>query len=122
MTFLTLTLHGDPISKGRPRLSPSGHAYTPERTRAGERAISAIAQGAMDGQPATLKPVGIACEFYCATVRKTDGDNLLKLVTDAFNQIVYADDSQILEYSARIVRGVGKASARTEVRVYLLED
>lgn len=65
-------------------------------------------------------PVGIAVEFFCATKRKTDGDNLLKLVTDAMNEIVYLDDSQIEFWYCRVYRGVGKKLARTEIRAWEL--
>jgi Holliday junction resolvase RusA-like endonuclease len=120
MTFLELTLYGDPVSKGRPRMGPNGHAYTPERTRAAERAATAQLQNAMVDREPTSAPVGLAVEFYCATRRRTDGDNLLKLVTDAMNGVVFEDDFLVEEWFVRVVRGVGKKDARTEVTVYEL--
>jgi crossover junction endodeoxyribonuclease RusA len=119
--FLTMSLPGDPMAKARPRVTKTGHAYTPEHTRAAERAIVAQAQMAMDGDAPLDRPVGIAVDFYCATKRRTDGDNMLKLVTDALNGVVYEDDSLILEYVCRVYRGVGKANAHAEVKVYILE-
>jgi crossover junction endodeoxyribonuclease RusA len=122
MAILELTLYGDPIPKGRPRLGKNGHAHTPERTRSAERAAIAMMMVAMAGQPIADVPVGIAVEFFCATNRKTDGDNLLKLITDAMNEIVVTDDSLIEEWFCRVHRGVGKANARTEILVYLLPE
>jgi Holliday junction resolvase RusA-like endonuclease len=120
MAILDLTLYGDPIAKGRPRMSPNGHTYTPERTRAGERAVSVQVMAAMRGAVPVDVAVGVAVEFHCATRRRTDGDNLLKLVTDAMNGIVIVDDSQIEEWFCRIIRGVGKANACTQILVYEL--
>ncbi len=118
--FLELTMYGDPVSKGRPRVGPNGHAYTPERTRAAERAATAQFQAAMEGREPTAAVVGIAVEFFCATKRKTDADNLLKLVSDSANEVVFEDDSQIEEIFVRLHRGVGKKEARTQVSVYEL--
>ncbi len=120
MAILDLTLLGDPIAKGRPRLGKNGHAYTPERTKAAERAAQALMMAAMvDREPADV-PLGLAVEFHCATKRGTDGDNLLKLVTDAANGIVFVDDSLIEEWYCRVYRGVGKANAKTQILVYEL--
>lgn len=118
MTILQVTLLGDPVSKGRPRVNKNGHAFTPERTRAAERAVVAQVMAVMDGAAPVDIPVGLAIEFFCATRRKADLDNLVKLVTDACNQIVYDDDSQIEEITARVHRGVGKANAKTQVMFY----
>lgn len=120
MTLLEITLYGDPIPKGRPRMARNGHAHTPERTRAAERAAISRIQEAMVGIDPVSTAVGIHVEFFCATHRKTDGDNLLKLVTDSMNEIVYLDDSQIELWLCRVHRGLGKKLARTEVRVWEL--
>ena len=40
---------------------------------------------------------------------------MMKLVTDAMNQVVFADDSQIEEFHVRLYRGVGKANAKTVI-------
>lgn len=120
MTILNLTLYGDPIAKGRPRIAANGHAHTPERTRAAERAAVSSIQEAMVGKEPVSTPVGIHVEFFCATRRGTDFDNLTKLVTDAMNELVYVDDKQIEAWSGRVHRGVGKKLARTELRVWEL--
>lgn len=122
MGLLELTVIGDPVPKGRPRTA-KGVTYTPPKTRDAENALLLFARRAMPlGAVRSEKPVGIAVEFFCATARRTDGDNLLKLVTDALNGLVYADDSQIEEWYCRVHRKVGKAQARTEIFVYELQD
>ncbi len=122
MAILDLILYGDPIPKGRPRMGKNGHAFTPERTRNAERAVITSLMQAMQDQEVVDVPVGIAVEFYCATKRKTDGDNLMKLITDAMNGIVVVDDSLIEEWFCRLHRGVGKANARTRILVWALLD
>lgn len=119
MSVLDVVLHGDPIPKGRPRTG-NGVTYTPPRTRTAEKAVKAVVATKMLGRGPVEGPIGLAVEFYCQTRRRTDGDNLLKLITDAMNGLVYVDDSQIEEWFCRVHRGVGKETARTEILVYEL--
>lgn len=123
MAILDCFIPGDPISKGRPRANPNGgRSYTPKRTKDAENVLKLRMIEALPlGFVAVEEPVGIAVEFFCATRRPTDGDNLLKLVTDAMNGLVLQDDSQILEWFARLHRGVGQADAGTKIFVYPLE-
>ncbi len=122
MVFLSFTLPGDPVAKGRPRMARNGHAFTPERTRMAEKAVTDLVIGMMDGQAPLTGPVAISVVFSCATRRRADGDNLLKLITDAMNKVVFEDDSQIEEFHCRVIRGVGKANARTVVDVSPLPE
>lgn len=117
--ILDLTVSGDPIAKGRPRTGKAGNTYTPPRTRSAESYIRAEARKVFDRDPVDCR-VGLVVEFYCATNRRTDGDNMLKLVTDALNKTVYVDDGQIEECFYRVHRGVGTEFARTEVNIYEL--
>lgn len=122
MALLELTIPGDPVPKGRPRHGANGNSYTPSRTRAAEKVVAQYVALSMRGQKPSDARVGVAVEFFCATARRTDGDNLLKLVTDAMNEIVYDDDAQIEEYFCRVHRGVGAQAARTELFVWELGD
>lgn len=120
MALLDLVVPGDPIAKGRPRVGRNGIVYTPRRTQLEERRIAVLAAE----QYGELAPVGVACgiavEFHCATLRRTDGDNMLKLVTDALNKVIYTDDYLLEEYFCRVQRGVGKDQARSEIYLYEL--
>jgi Holliday junction resolvase RusA-like endonuclease len=115
-----MILYGDPVAKGRPRQGKNGHVYTPGRTRDAEKAIQVLVRNEWGSQEPVTTAVGIAVTFHCKTKRHTDGDNMLKLVTDAMNKIVYADDSQIEECFFRVHRGVSEP--RTEIFVYELTD
>lgn len=121
MKIVEFTVPGDPVVKGRPRATRGGNLYTPARTKQAEEVVGYAARAAMTKAGYTgpvLGPVGLAVEFYCQTNRRADGDNLLKLVSDAMNEIVYADDQQIEEWFARVHRGVGREAARTELYLY----
>lgn len=120
-TILDLVVRGDPVAKARARVTKSGGAFTPRRTAQAEAVLATVVRSAMAGRQPVAGPVGIAVQFYCATRRRADGDNLLKLVTDALNRIAYEDDSQILEWFARVHRGVGVQEARTEIFLWSME-
>lgn len=121
MAIVQLTIPGDPIVKGRPRSGKGGHTYTPKRTKDAEEVVGTFCRQAMGVRAPVTVRVGIAAEFFCATMRRCDGDNLMKLVSDAMNGIVFVDDFQVEEWFCRVHRGVGAADARTEVMVWELE-
>ena len=116
-TLLDLTIEGDPVPKARPRSTRSGHTYTPKRTVDAETVIRNLAAEQVtepyDG------PVGVSLAFSCATARRTDGDNLQKLVLDALNKVVYTDDHLVHEWSGALVRK--SATPQTRIVVYTLE-
>lgn len=119
--LLEIVMPGDPIPKGRPRHSKTGRPYTPERTRKAEKACLAVVRETWGEREPVEVQVGLVVEFFCATKRHTDGDNLVKLVTDAMNKVVYKDDSQIVEWFCRLHRGVGAELARTQILLYAIE-
>lgn len=126
MDVLTLTVFGDPVPKGRPRASGQ-HIYTPRSTVEAEERIRALVRAAYGPAAPVAGPVGVDVTFYLATRRKIDGDNLLKLVTDALQRGrrpaggVILDDAQIEEWRCRLFRRAAGQEPRTEIRVYELE-
>ena len=115
-----LTIPGDPVVKGRPRFTRQGRAYTPKATVDKEQAIAALALEKVS-EPYTAA-VGVEVAFYCATKRRTDGDNLMKLVLDAMNGVVFTDDYLVEDVRYRVFRKVEGEAPRTEVYVWSLED
>lgn len=128
---VTFTLAGKPVGKQRPRVGvvqtaagrAFGHLYTPKETRVQEAALRYEAQRAMAGRA----PIEGACVVLIVQVfrppaswskRKTaeaiagvlrpevkpDWDNIAK-TTDALNEIVFADDKQIVD--GRVVKWYG---------------
>lgn len=111
---LSFVLDGDPIPKGRPRHG-RGHPFTPKRTRDAEQSIRDRVTE-LDVVPYDV-PVRVSLVFFCATARRTDLDNLIKLVTDALNGICYTDDHLIHSLRGRLFRRAIGEAPRTEVRI-----
>lgn len=110
----TVTIPGEPVSKGRPRMTKRGHTYTPKRTVDYERMVQTLFH-AEHGSPALEGPILLQLDLYfqipksrSKAVRKRmqqgldrpckrpDIDNCMKSVSDALNGIAYKDDSQIV--------------------------
>lgn len=119
MDDVVFTVPGDPVSKGRPRVTRGGRAYTPKKTLDAEAVIRTIARESCS-QPYD-EPVGVEVSFYTATMRRTDGDNMLKLVLDAMNEIVFTDDYLVEDVHYRVYRKHAGEEPRTEVCVFPLD-
>ena len=107
---------GEPVAKGRPRVTKTGTTYTPTKTRLYEvkvrRAWEAQSKARLgDGQslraslnfwfnvPASYskaKRLGALSSGAWHT-KKPDLDNLVKAVLDALNGYAYDDDSAVCE-------------------------
>jgi len=118
---VTIIIPGDIKGKARPRFSPkSGVAFTPKPTRTREGIIASLAMDAMHLATPFTGPVEMTLTAYfdvpasyskkrraaclCGDelpTKKPDLDNVVKMVWDALNKIVYADDSQIVRVTAR---------------------
>lgn len=115
---LQFTVPGDPVVKGRPRFTRYGKAYTPKNTADAELRIKEILVGLVE-EPFG-RPVGVDVTFYCKTMRRTDGDNLMKMVLDAMNEVVFVDDYLVEDVHYRLYRKAEGQEPRTEVYVYEL--
>lgn len=106
---------GDPVGKGRPRMTRAGHPYTPEKTRDYERLVRAcFRERYPDWTPFTdaveieitafyriPKHVSKAVRASMASgktkpLKTPDVDNISKIITDALNGFAYRDDAQIV--------------------------
>lgn len=124
---VTITLEGIPVGKGRPRMSTwhgKIRAYTPPATRSYEDSLKRAAAIEMKGRELFDGPVSVTLRAVypipkswtkakrAAAVTnaikptvKPDLDNVLKTL-DAFNGIVWHDDSQIVSGTINKVYGV----------------
>ena len=118
MFQVMFTVEGTPIGKGRPKFARRGNfvsTYTPTKTRDYETLIADAAQKAMGSSEPLKTPVAAyiyitvpipasyskkrstAClsglERPC---KKPDIDNIIKAFLDSMNNIVYADDTQVV--------------------------
>jgi Holliday junction resolvase RusA-like endonuclease len=95
-----------PTSKERPRFGLGGRVFTPKKTKDAESEIVYLAKSQWRKEP--IKGLIAAhVEFHFKHPNKTkldtpkkDIDNLQKLIFDALNEILYIDDTQIVEVIA----------------------
>lgn len=71
-------------------------------------------------RPALHCWLGVQLVFTCKDFGK-DGDNMEKLVWDAFNGVIWHDDDQIVEWSGRKVRAGLSTPPSTRIVVYVIE-
>lgn len=117
-TIIQFTIHGNPIPKGRHR-SGQGRHYTPQATRKWEHLCKQAAMIAMVGRGPMDGDVALSMVFYRANRRRVDSDNLKKAVMDAFNDVVWLDDSQVVV--SLPIKAYDKEHPRVEVRVRELD-
>jgi Holliday junction resolvase RusA-like endonuclease len=111
---LTIAIPFAPVAKGRPRMTRQGRAYTPAKTREAEAKIIEYFStldltpkiGPLDVSVFAIMPIpeswskvkqANALAGLISPTGKPDLDNIVKLVLDAANGILWADDSQIVK-------------------------
>ena len=108
MKRFEFTVPGEPVPKGRPRVQTKDRrgkklayprVYTPTKTAQAERRI---AQYALDAgvRKSLSGRISVKIEFWKASARKTDLDNLVKTVLDGLNGVAWDDDEQVCELEA----------------------
>lgn len=110
-----IILEVKPVAKGRPRFSKFGHAYTPQKTLDAEEEIRYKLISWKNKNNFKIienKPIILEANFYFSVPKsfskkrkeellgkphiiKPDCDNLMKLLCDAMNNIIYKDDCLI---------------------------
>jgi Holliday junction resolvase RusA-like endonuclease len=108
------TVPGEPIAKGRPRMTRAGHVYTPQKTadyensvkkaygdnpffsaghelRSHVKAFFQIPKSAGKAKTAAMESGQIR------PVKRPDCDNVAKAICDALNGVAYHDDAQVVE-------------------------
>ena len=121
MRVVSFIVPGQPVAKGRARISTYGghvRSYTPEKTRRYENQVSAYAAEAMKNMPLIGGPVEVVVEAFMMVpaswslkkrlsaiagqikpITKPDLDNIVKAL-DGINGIIVVDDSQIVKLTA----------------------
>jgi Holliday junction resolvase RusA-like endonuclease len=108
------TIPGPPHGKERPRLTKTGHAYTPAKTKEyeirGKKEYIAQCGGKLLFGSLVMKilayyPIPKSAtktqkeQMQCSIIRPTvkpDADNICKIVADLLNGMAYDDDSQLV--------------------------
>lgn len=113
--MLTVVVPGPIRGKARPRFTRTGHAFTPATTVSAENwvracAVDQVGTPVLDGPLALRVDVTVqipaswprrrrqdALEGRLRPTGKPDADNVLKLIGDALNGVVWKDDAQLVE-------------------------
>lgn len=121
---LIFTVPGQPIGKGRPKVSSHGgkfaRLYTPEKTANYEGLVAHEAQAAMNGRALISGPVAVEIDIRLqippswskkkqamavsgevAPTKKPDIDNVEKAIFDGMNGVVWVDDVQVVQVAKR---------------------
>lgn len=92
-----LKVPGEPQSKARARVTKNG-TYTPKRTREAEAKVADLFQTRYPRvMPDPTQAFSIELHLFRYERRPRDVDNLLKLIQDALNGVLWADDAQVEE-------------------------
>lgn len=111
MTYHT-TIPGDPVPKGRPRMTKTGHTYTPPRTKKWEKHAAALIRHVLAGDERLEGPVFVTVMVVLKRPKRLcrkkdppgrvpapvrpDLDNFVKAALDAMTTAgVWYDDGQV---------------------------
>ncbi|WGH91430.1 RusA family crossover junction endodeoxyribonuclease [Auritidibacter ignavus] len=115
---IEFTVPGNPVPKGRPRVTKTGHTYTPERTLNAELAIlTAYTKAGGRKHHNKTTRFTVVMIFDLDHRRRVDIDNLQKTVLDGLNKWAWADDTQVTKVHA-MKRHVPKGQAKTTITIY----
>jgi Holliday junction resolvase RusA-like endonuclease len=114
VTCIRFSVPGEPVGKARPRFTKNGHAYTPDKTRSYEAIVRLCAIKAMKGKKLLTGAISLTVtaffpmpKYFTKAIRekalsgellhqkKPDWDNVGKIISDALNGVVYADDATV---------------------------
>lgn len=116
--MIRIRVDGDAIPAARPRFG-GGRAYQPKRNIEYRRRVQAASKAAMNGAEPLKGEIRASVKLYRrykATARNFgDVDNHLKALFDGMNQIVFADDSQVVR--CVVEKYTDKAEPRAEIEI-----
>jgi Holliday junction resolvase RusA-like endonuclease len=113
----TFVVYGDPVGKARPRMTRTGHVYTPSKTRLYEEHIRDAWRAKNVPTLPTGQPVRVSIDAFFSVpksvskkrratmenapyLHKPDIDNVVKIIADGLNGLAWEDDKQITEIRA----------------------
>jgi Holliday junction resolvase RusA-like endonuclease len=116
---LDLVVPGNPVAWARAGINKkSGHVYPTRATEAAKQLLGLLALEQV--KTPVEDDLEIEHVFYRETAHRVDGDNMQKLVWDAFNGVVWKDDSQVVDWSGG--KRVDRAFPRTEIKVWKVSE
>lgn len=111
---ISFIIPGEPVAKGRPRVTKRGITYTPEKTVFYENLVKTCymeqvnqrLNGALEAsvnayfkipKSASKKKGADMSAGLVRPVKRPDLDNIVKAIFDSLNNIAFDDDSQVVE-------------------------
>ena len=112
--MINLIIPGEPVAKGRPRVTKTGIAYTPAKTQGYENLVKMcymeqsnkvklegqltahVAAYFQISKSASKKKAKQMEKHEIRPAKRPDIDNIIKAIFDALNKLAYDDDSQIV--------------------------
>lgn len=113
--IVTFIIEGEPQGKGRHRTTKKGINYTPQKTLLYENWIKTCYLSRV-GEKMLQGPIKMEIQAYFKIpkstpkkyiedmrtgktphIKKSDADNIAKVILDSLNKIAYKDDSQVCE-------------------------
>ena len=116
--IVTFIVPGQPRSKGRPRFSRQGYAYTPKTTRDAETAVLDAFELACPLWEPTIELCRLSVDASYKGKVTGDGDNVYKLVADALQGRAYVNDKQVRKGDFEVFENAG-GSAGVAVTFYI---
>lgn len=115
MKAIRITIANEPVAKGRPKtrlINGEVRTYTPHKTKQAQISITDRLARHQDKAFVSHIPVKLTVIFFrtkskylpareTLPFRKPDLDNFLKLVIDAMNGVLIADDAQITSITTK---------------------
>ena len=117
---VSFTIDGDPVGKGRPRVTKTGRAYTPKATQKYEAIVKTLYKTECKYTFPEGVPLDVRITSYhyipssasrklkeamrthkARPCKKPDVDNIVKIILDSLNRIAYHDDAQVVDLQVR---------------------
>ena len=131
-TVYDFFVYGIPKAQPRPRMTKTGHVYTPDSAQEWKETVSDECLARR--RPIIMSPVKLTVTFYFPVPKtskrlemhyphtvKHDSDNLLKAVMDAMTDArVWKDDALVFAHKAE--KWYSKASPGAQIKVEVTED
>ena len=132
--MISFSIPGEPVAKARPRVTKTGHAYTPEKTVNYENLVRLMYSNKYHGMSFPAKvPLTMEIKVFMGIpqstskkraadmmkckerpTKKPDVDNIIKIVMDALNGVAYPDDKQVVSI---VCNKYYNATPRVEVQI-----
>lgn len=137
----SFVIPGEPVAKGRPRVTSRGIAYTPAKTKNYETLVKELYWAQYAGFGLMQGPLKLSVRAYFQIpksaskkrriamqegkerpLKRPDVDNVIKAIADSLNGIAYGDDSQIVTATIEKYWGTPRVEVEIDELAYLADE